>query len=339
MTAVYSEPLLRRLTGSMSLQEFNRDFRERQVGFFANAIPPDELRELFSLPRLEALFANEAVLAPYVDIFDGQHLRRLVDVQRKSGKSCLEVANECLAGGATIRVRDADRFDGHLSRFSGGVQRKFVADVQVNVYLTPPGRNGFPPHFDITDAFVIQCLGSKAWRFYPEYSNMVELPMADTNWEPDRYQPSGPAEAFTLAQGDVLYLPRGAMHQASCTERESMHLTVSIAPMTVADVLVKAVRRAAESDIELRRRVPWTDEQDGVSPDLVLALRKALLNLPQCVDFRELLRAEHPAAPEPESTSKSGFASTLAGLLERVRLTRENDLHSSSRALSTEESS
>jgi ribosomal protein L16 Arg81 hydroxylase len=339
MTAVDTEPLLRRLTGSMSLREFNRDFRERQVGFFASAIPPDELRELFCLPRLEALFANETVLAPYVDIFDEQHLRRLVDVQRKSGKSCLEVANECLAGGATIRVRDADRFDARLSRFSGAMRRKFVADAQINVYLTPPGRNGFAPHFDITDVFVIQCLGSKAWRLYPEYSNMVQLPMADTNWEPDRYRPSGPAEACTLAQGDVLYLPRGAMHQAFCTERESMHLTVSIAPMTVADLLVKAVRRAAESDIELRRRVPWTDEPDGVSPDLVTALRKALLNLPECVDFRELLRAEHPAPPAPESPSRSGFASTLAGLLERVRLTRENDLRPSSRALSTEESS
>jgi hypothetical protein len=129
------------------------------------------------------------------------------------------------------------------------------------------------------------------------------------------------------------------MHQASCTERESMHLTVSIAPTTVADLLVKAVRRAAEYDIELRRRVPWTDEPDGVSPDLVGALRKTLFDLPERVDFRELLRTAHPASPAAESTAQSGFASTLAGLLERATPTRENDLHSSSRVLSTEESS
>jgi len=34
------------------------------------------------------------------------------------------------------------------------------------VYLTPPGSQGFSPHYDDIDAFVLQLEGSKRWRCY-----------------------------------------------------------------------------------------------------------------------------------------------------------------------------
>jgi hypothetical protein len=35
------------------------------------------------------------------------------------------------------------------------VERHFIGRCDGNIYLTPPGKPGFPPHFDITDVFVV----------------------------------------------------------------------------------------------------------------------------------------------------------------------------------------
>ena len=38
--------------------------------------------------------------------------------------------------------------------------------VGANVYLTPPGTQGFAPHFDDVDVFLLQLEGKKHWRLY-----------------------------------------------------------------------------------------------------------------------------------------------------------------------------
>jgi hypothetical protein len=54
------------------------------------------------------------------------------------------------------------------------------------------------------------------------------------DWDPERFKPLSVPDPITLSAGDVLYMPRGVMHQAFCIERESMHLTISLMPLTVA---------------------------------------------------------------------------------------------------------
>lgn len=38
--------------------------------------------------------------------------------------------------------------------------------VGTNVYLTPPQSQGFAPHYDDIEAFIIQLEGSKYWKLY-----------------------------------------------------------------------------------------------------------------------------------------------------------------------------
>ena len=111
--------------------------------------------------------------------------------------------------------------------------------------------------FDTTDVFVVQCAGRKHWRIFEQYANMTELPPMESGWEPGRFEPTSKPRELALDKGDVLYLPRGVMHSAHCTDRESMHLTISLASPTVGDLLRKALASAAAADVALRRRVPW----------------------------------------------------------------------------------
>jgi bifunctional lysine-specific demethylase and histidyl-hydroxylase NO66 len=85
---------------------------------------------------------------------------------------------------------------------------------------------GFAPHFDDVDVYILQVEGAKRWRVYaplpghalPRYSSRdfedaeIGEPLLDT----------------VLRPGDLLYLPRGTIHQAAALEDDhSLHLTVS----------------------------------------------------------------------------------------------------------------
>jgi len=312
--------LSRRLIGEMDIQDFNRNVRERRVAKFDAAIDPETLSEVYSLSRLESAFAREEIPVLNVDVYTGGQLAKLVDVQHKSGKSSLTVVSENIRLGAMIRVRDIQKFDAPLNRFAGEIQRLFTAQSQINVYLTPPARTGFAPHFDITDVFIVQCVGRKDWKIFHDYTHKSELPLPDTPWDPDRYKPSDPVEAMTLCPGDVLYLPRGAMHQAFCTDRESMHLTISIVPMTFTDLLVRELRRIAEIDIELRRRVPWSTESgDGELHELTTQVKECVIELAERIDVGALLRAEQRSLQtDPEAASTGELESAIASLMGRA---------------------
>jgi ribosomal protein L16 Arg81 hydroxylase len=308
------------LIGGMPIDAFDRDIREKEVKKFDAAFDSDTLEGLFSVSGLEALIGNETILMPYVDVFIAGRLVRLSDMQRKSGKTALEVVTENFRGGATIRVREADQFDSRLGRLAQNVRGTLAAQSQINVYLTPPGQDGFPPHFDTTDVFIVQCAGSKEWTIYREYANQTELPLADVDWDPDRFKPTSPGESVSLRQGDVLYLPRGAMHEACCTDRESMHLAISVAPLTYADLLAKALRRAAQADIELRRRIPWPpDDKDWNRRQIASRLEAQLDTLRGQVDLDDLLRSEHPAQRTQARPALSGpLQEAIARLVDKA---------------------
>jgi hypothetical protein len=309
--------LSRSLTGRMGIRAFDEEVRERRAARFAAAIDPERLGELFSLARLESLLASDAIPIGYVDLYDDGQLRKLADVQRKSGRSGLAVAADSFRRGSTVRVRDVDAFDPRLNRFAGEVRRLFAARAQVNVYLTPPARDGFPPHFDITDVFVVQCLGRKEWSLFADYTDRRDLPLADTDWDPGRFRPTTAPETMTLHPGDVLYLPRGTMHQASCIDRESMHLTISIEPLTYAELLARVLAQVAARNIELRRRVPWSVDGAGDPPDDVAArVRACLATAADGMDVAALLAAERQALGATPVGGESPFQSAIAGLLE-----------------------
>lgn len=294
MVTFDAELLVRSLIGGMSMKDFDRDPREARPAKFKGTFSSQLLKELYSLSRLEALLLREPLVMMHIDIFDGTGLRRLVDVQRKSGRTAAEVVAEAFVQGSTVRLRDSQDFDQRLNQFAKEVARQFVAHSDINLYLTPPKRTGFPPHFDTTDVFIVQCLGSKQWRLYHDYANMKALPLADTPWDPEHFQPSHHWETETLDPGDVLYLPRGTMHEAFCTERESMHLTISVAPMTYADLLAKALTRIAETDVAFRRRVPLTPGRVAArhDDDLIQTAKHLIQKLSSDAMLNELLDAE-----------------------------------------------
>lgn len=317
MDEVDAADLSLRLIGGLDVETFNREVRERQFRKFESAFEWESVGRLFDLAKLEALLAKDIVPATFVDVVLGGLPKRLADLQKGTGKSSLEIAAENFRRGGTIRVSDVQRFVPRLDRFAREIGRRFAARSQINVYLTPPGKTGFEPHFDTTDIFIVQCFGTKDWRIFRDYTDKIELPLLETPWDPQRYCPSSEFEALALRAGDVLYLPRGVMHQAHCTDQASMHMTISVAPLTISDVMVREIRRLAESNIELRRRVKWSvDDSTGDLSLLDVEVRKRFGELIQQIDMNALLTKEAKALQEPRSSVEGagGLQSAIAEL-------------------------
>jgi mannose-6-phosphate isomerase-like protein (cupin superfamily) len=141
-----------------------------------------------------------------------------------------------------------------LAAFCRAVERVFSCHVQTNIYLTPPGSQGFQTHYDSHDVFILQVEGEKAWRFY---DTPVGSPYRGEAFELGKHPVGEPRQSFTLKAGDCAYVPRGLMHDASTSgEHASLHVTCGLLVKTWADLMLEAVSEVCVNDARFRRSLP-----------------------------------------------------------------------------------
>jgi hypothetical protein len=187
---------------------------------------------------------------------------------------------DAYASGFTLVVNNLERRWAPLAEFSRGLERAFQCRVTINVYATPRGAQGFARHFDTHDVFVLQIAGVKTWIVSPPQTRLP-LPAAPGH-------PSSPfvvgeptaAEECLVTPGDLLYMPRGVVHEARTDSGSSMHLTVGVHVTRWADVMAGAIRVAAERDERLREAVPpgWL-RGEGPTDAIGARLRESLHDL------------------------------------------------------------
>ena len=128
----------------------------------------------------------------------------------------------------------------------------FHCPVHSNLYLTPGGAQGFDAHYDPHEVLVLQLDGSKTWRLY---GPARPLPLADERFQGPKDDLGAPREV-RLEAGDLLYLPRGHVHEAFTSEVPSLHLTLGVNVYRWADLLHEALASLARRDEQFRMSVP-----------------------------------------------------------------------------------
>ncbi len=108
----------------------------------------------------------------------------------------------------------------------------FQVKIRASAYLSPPNSIGFLPHYDGHDILVYQIDGKKSWILE---SSEQDLPLSG-NFEPDKGKRLLDCE---LSKGQLLYVPRGVTHTVSTTGGHSIHITFSIAPWRISDIIPK----------------------------------------------------------------------------------------------------
>ncbi|EGC36270.1 hypothetical protein DICPUDRAFT_32138 [Dictyostelium purpureum] len=149
--------------------------------------------------------------------------------------------------GCSVRLLNPQTFNSNVWKLCSILQGHFKCGVGANIYLTPAGAQGFAPHYDDVDVFILQLEGKKEWRLYHPKDQTEVLPKKSSeNFAQDEI--GEPYFTCTLEAGDLLYFPRGVIHQAvSPPDVHSLHITVSTyLNNTWGDLIGKVLNRALE---------------------------------------------------------------------------------------------
>jgi hypothetical protein len=170
-------------------------------------------------------------------------------------------------GGATIVLQALHLFRPELGAFCRSLEQTLGHPAQANAYYTPRAAQGLPVHHDTHDVFVLQVAGEKRWLVYEP---ALELPLKDQKYSAELGEPGEPVHDLVLRPGDMLYLPRGWLHEALTSASDSLHLTVGVNVVTWLDAFRVAVEECGD-DVGFRRSF-----QRGDADELVETLRSRL---------------------------------------------------------------
>ncbi|HZH46117.1 MAG TPA: cupin domain-containing protein, partial [Roseococcus sp.] len=211
--------------------------------------------------------------------------------------------------GASLVVSQFHETHPPLAAFCRGLEKLFLHGVQANIYLTPPGAQGFRTHFDTHDVLVLQVEGRKNWRVWD--GERLPRPTRRTPW-PGHMLPEGEPHHVAMAPGDALYIPRGVMHDAATAPGDrSLHITLGLLEPSWAQALRSLVDAAELDDPALREAVPtWRIGEQDLLPELLARLarlggsaqmeRLTTLLLGQLANDRQPLPARGLFAEMPE---------------------------------------
>jgi ribosomal protein L16 Arg81 hydroxylase len=155
--------------------------------------------------------------------------------------------------GATVSLPALHRRTGALSQICNHMADLSGHAVHANVYLTPGNAEGFSPHYDTHDVFVLQIAGRKFWKIYEPTQS---LPHVSDPYAPESFTVSNPCSCITLNPGDLLYLPRGYIHATSTDDTYSLHVTLGLTVYTYLE-LISVWMGLAKQNLEFRRSLPF----------------------------------------------------------------------------------
>ncbi len=181
--------------------------------------------------------------------------------------------------GHTLIINGGDKSILKLINYCNDLEKELQIRLQFNIYITPHNAQGFAPHYDDHDVFILQTTGTKKWRLY---HTPIELPSRKQphNKIKGKYELGEPSFEVELKPGDLLYIPRGLIHHAVTTDSASVHITLGLHPNYWFE-LVKEIAELAEDKAEFRKAVPnalTTEDYKNQFKQEFLQLTQALID-------------------------------------------------------------
>lgn len=244
------------LIDPIGLAEFKTEYWERKH-LLLQRERPDYYGGLLTLADMDELLSTTRVSASDMRVISDGKETPVSDLVSEnlpgSYANAVELLYSHYRDGATINLLFLQEHWSPLTRLCQSMSDVLGGMFHVNVYLTPAGARGLKEHYDTHDVFVAQVYGSKRWQLWDP---PVQLPLKDQRYLPPEGGPGEPMADLTLRPGDMLYMPRGTVHQAVSQETASLHLTVGVQSVLWVDLLRNAVERATANDVRFRSSLP-----------------------------------------------------------------------------------
>lgn len=272
---------LSRVLNPLTLPDFMDQYWERET-LHIERDDAGHFDDILRLTDIESLLSSRELSFPAVQL---SRKRSPVAVAAYTDNSQRIVPSrliEAYRQGATIVMSAAHQSLPALAEFRRVVQAELDLRCQTNLYLSPPGEQGFGAHYDSHDVFILQVQGSKTFNFY---EGGVDRPYSHEGFDATVHKPGELAESVTVSAGDTLYIPRGVFHDAVACDDASLHITLGIYAMTLRDALLEMVDVMTQADPRYRRSVPeelWRSWEAGASMDSAEQSAEPLQGLLNC---------------------------------------------------------
>ncbi len=174
--------------------------------------------------------------------------------QHKSNQYLIDIDKvfTLLNQGITLVINSGHKFIPKLINFCNSLEKELQFRVRTNIYITPPIARGLAAHFDEHDVCILQITGTKIWHLY---HSPIELPCNKNHQIKDFPSLGEPDFTVELQPGDLLYIPRGLIHQAFTTDTTSIHIALGLYPTYGFELLQEVVEIAQYNPI-FRKAIP-----------------------------------------------------------------------------------
>ncbi|MBP2560099.1 ribosomal protein L16 Arg81 hydroxylase [Neorhizobium galegae] len=264
-----TDGVLESILTPLTSDEFLHHYWERKF-LHIERESPEYFKGIFSIEMFEdALNRNPPSISW---ISNKQGSRTQLTPNRGYNYSDVDRAIESFSDGSTVILDALHKHVPSLQNLCSRLEGALIARVQANCYLTPANSQGFKAHYDTHDVLILQVEGSKMWRVGEEAFAKPLLAHTD---KPNSRATLDKAHEFELRQGDLLYIPRGVVHEAYCTDKTSLHVTLGVVTHTWFDLLATVLGKVADEQPMLRESLP-IDFHHRTSTDLESEFRKRM---------------------------------------------------------------
>lgn len=332
------------ILSGISPDDFMRDHWEKKP-LLIKRKSPDYYQSLLSTAAIDRMLREQRV--EFTKNLDVTSYRNGVrETHNPDGRAMAPVVWDFYQDGCSLRMLNPQTFIGKIHQMNATLQEYFQCMTGANFYLTPPNSQGFAPHYDDIEAFILQVEGRKRWKLYRPRSVAEYLPSeSSANFSDSDI--GEPILETLLEAGDCMYFPRGTIHQATTVaDQHSLHITLSMYQrQTWGDLLEimvpMALKKAIADNVKLRAGLPvniWQrmgianqGDDDALSSAASANQRKAIkdtiqkmfmsimahLPIDEAVD-RMAIRYQHDALPPvltaaEKARSVSGTAAAIDG--------------------------
>lgn len=221
---------------------------------------PSYYKDLLSLNSFYKMLCDERVeFTKNLDVTS--YVDGVRETHNPEGRALPPIVKDFYDDGCSLRLLNPQTFLTKIHAMNATLQEFFQCMTGANIYITPPNSQGFAPHYDDIEAFVLQIEGKKHWKLYKPRSGTEYLPRySSKNFEQNEI--GEPVLNVILEPGDLLYFPRGTIHQATTVPGiHSMHITLSVyQKQSYADLmeilLPLALKKAIRENINFRQGLP-----------------------------------------------------------------------------------
>lgn len=215
---------------------------------------PGYYRKVFTLGDLDSFFGHSVTNDEVRLAKSGNIVFPRVEGKNKTN---LYQYYEAYRTGYTSVVRNLHLCWESVGEIASDLALAFGCFISTHLYATPENAQGFSSHWDDHDIFALQLDGEKEWRLYdtgptlPRYSQ-------DRNDFQRQHTPLGkPSQIINLKDGDLLYFPKGVIHEPRTRTCSSLHLTYGLYPETWEHLIIESLNELTELEPQLQESLPF----------------------------------------------------------------------------------